>query len=248
MAPDIELLLNLQSLDEKILALKREIAALPKHIAEIETVLVGHQRQLNADEAALSGNQKERKKLEGDVRALEEKISKLNNQMLDAKTNNQYNAFKHEIEYCNEQIGKHEDRILNLMSESEPLEENVKAAHASLAAEQQQVNKEKEEARKRSAKDERELAVCLAKRKNIAAALKPQLVSRYERLRKKHRGAVVAEGVAGRCSACQISMRPQLFQDLKQANEPLVCENCGRLLYYHAPVDVEAENTEPTAQ
>jgi predicted nucleic acid-binding Zn-ribbon protein len=248
MAPDIELLLNLQSLDDRILALKREIAALPKHIAEIETALVGHQRQLEADEAALSGNGKERKKLEGDIRTLEEKVSKLNDQMLQAKTNDQYNAFKHEIEYCREQITKHEDRILDLMAESEPLAENVGKAKDALKAEQQQVDKEKKEAQERSAEDERELAACLAERKKSTEGLKPQLVARYGRLRQKHRGAVVVEGVAGRCSACQISMRPQLFQDLKQATEPLICENCGRLLYFHAPVDVEAENAEPAAQ
>ena len=62
--------------------LSREIATLPKHIAEIEKKLISHERKLDADRAALSANQKERKKCESDIQIQEQKISKLKDQML----------------------------------------------------------------------------------------------------------------------------------------------------------------------
>ena len=128
MIPDLLLAIHLQSLDQGIAELEREIAALPKHIAEIERQLDQHLRRLEADRSALSGNQKERKKLESDVQLEEQKISKLKDQMLQAKTNEVYRAFQHEIEFCEKEIRKFEDRILDLMSESEALEKNVRAA------------------------------------------------------------------------------------------------------------------------
>src|SRR6478735_7165018 len=128
MYPDIHLVIQLQSLDQKTAALEKEIAALPKHIATIEKTLESHLRKLEADKAALTANQKDRKKLEGDIQMHEQKISKLRDQMLGAKTNEQYRAFQHEIEYLEREIRAAEDRILELMSQSEPLDQNVKKA------------------------------------------------------------------------------------------------------------------------
>jgi predicted nucleic acid-binding Zn-ribbon protein len=63
--------------------------------------------------------------------------------MLGAKTNEQYRAFQHEITFCEAAIRKAEDRTLDLMSESEPLDANVKKAEAALKEEKQQVEAEK---------------------------------------------------------------------------------------------------------
>src|SRR5471030_659140 len=126
MLPDIEHAIRLQILDDRVAVLTREISALPKHIAEIEKKLEAGQRRLEHDRAALSANQKERKRLEGEIQAGEQKISKLKTQMMDAKTNDQYRAFQHEIDFCGQEIRRHEDRILELMGESEPLDKNVK--------------------------------------------------------------------------------------------------------------------------
>src|SRR5881227_827405 len=143
MPPDLKHLIRLQELDIRLAELAREIAALPKHVAEIEKKLISHERKLEADRAALSANQKERKKCEGDIQIQEQKISKLKDQMVSAKTNEQYRAFQHEIEFCQKEIRKFEDRILELMGESEPLDKNVKAAEVALKEEKAQVEREK---------------------------------------------------------------------------------------------------------
>src|SRR5579863_2520986 len=132
MLQELDLALRLQALDRKILSLETEIATLPKHIAEIEKKLETHTRRLEADRAALTANQRERKKLEGDIQTQQQKISKLRDQMLGSKNNEQYRAFQNEISYAEGEIRKAEDRILDLMEQSEPLEKNVKAAEVDL--------------------------------------------------------------------------------------------------------------------
>jgi predicted nucleic acid-binding Zn-ribbon protein len=241
MAPGIELVLKLQGLDNRVVEIEREIALLPRRVAELEQALVSHQKKLEADRAALAANQKERRKLEGDIQMLEQKISRLKDQMLEAKTNQQYWAFQHEIEYCEGQVRKAEDRILDLMAESEPLEESVQAAEAALKKEIAQVEREKVSARKKSEEDRQLLAELRAERERLVAQLDPQIYAIYERTRRKYRGPAVAEGTDGRCSACNIVLRPQFYQDLKKGEQLMVCESCGRLLYYNPPIDLTQE-------
>jgi uncharacterized protein len=239
MHPDTPLVIQLQSLDLRVAALEKEVADLPKHVAAIEKTLESHLRKLEADKAALSANQKDRKKLEGEIQLHEQKISKLKDQMIGAKTNEQYRAFQHEIEYIEKEIRAAEDRILELMTESEALDGNVKKADAALKQEKQQVDAETALARDRTAADQTQLEHISAERKEAAARLSPAALSSYERLRKKHHGVVSAEVVGGRCSACQITLRPQFFQDLRKGDQLMYCESCGRFLNYNPPVNVE---------
>ena len=241
MNPDIHLVLRLQSLDSRISDLEKEVAALPKHIAEIEKTLESHQRRLDADRAALTANQKERKKLEGDVQVQEQKISKLRDQMSQAKTNEQYKAFQHEIEFCQKEIRKAEDRILELMSEAERLEANVKAAETALKNEKEEVEAEKKKARERTAEDQKQLKELQGERADIVRQVPVALIKLYDRIRKKWHGIALAAVQDGRCGRCYITLRPQLFQNLRSGDEIIRCESCGRILYYNPPVDVEKD-------
>ncbi|HEY1497563.1 MAG TPA: C4-type zinc ribbon domain-containing protein [Candidatus Solibacter sp.] len=235
MLPDLKLVIRLQDIDNRLTELSREIATLPKHIAEIEKKLGAHERKLEADRAAMVANQKERKKCEGDIQTQQQKISKLKDQMLGAKTNEVYRAFQHEIEYCEKEIRRFEDRILELMTESEPLEKNVKAAEVALKAEKTQVEAEKTQARERTAVDEKAAAELQVERAAIVKDIKPAVYQNYERVRKGRRGIALAEVVDGRCTACHIVLRLQYFQDLKRGESILPCESCQRILYYNPP-------------
>lgn len=239
MSPQLDRLVKLQNLDGHAGELRKGIAALPKHIAAIEKTLESHLRKLEADRAALAANQKDRKKLEADIQVQEQKISKLKGQMLDAKTNEQYRAFQHEIEFCEQAIREAEDQILDLMTESEPLEANAKKAEIALKQERQEVEAEKARARERTATDQKALDAAKAERGSIVADLDSSVYKEYERIRKKWRGLAVAEVIEGRCTACQILLRPQLYQDLRKGEEILFCESCGRILFYNPPVSFE---------
>jgi predicted nucleic acid-binding Zn-ribbon protein len=248
MSLDVKAILRIQSLDLRGAELEKEISALPKHIAQIEKALDSHLRKLDVDRAALAGNQRDRKKLDDDIKVQEQKISKLRDQMLQAKNNEQYRAFQNEIEFCQNEIKRYEDRILELMSEAESLDKNVKTAEAALKQEKDQVEQEKERARSRTATDQRFLTEVKEERAALVASIDPKLLQQYERIRKRWHGVAIAEATDGRCAACQISMRPQYFQDLKKAEKLITCESCGRILYYNPPVSLDHEmHTVPSA-
>ncbi len=241
MIQDLALALRLQALDRKIMGLENEIATLPKHIAEIEKKLEAHTRRLEADRAALTANGRDRKKFDGDIQVNQQKISKLKDQTLQAKNNEQYRAFQNEISYAEGEIRKSEDGILDLMEKSEPLEKNVKTAEGDLKKEQQHVESEKKLARERTAVSQKELADDRAQRKTITDQMEPKFYTEYERVRKKTKNSPIADATNGRCDACHISLRPQFFQDLRKGDKIMYCESCGRILTYNPVIDIPGD-------
>ncbi|MCS6954237.1 MAG: C4-type zinc ribbon domain-containing protein [Bryobacterales bacterium] len=241
MAPDLKLAIRLQEIDTEIQEVEEEIASLPRHIAAIEKTLESHIRRLEADQAALAANQKERRRLEGDVQMLQQKASRLKDQMMEARTNEQYWAFQKEIEYVENEIRKAEDRILDLMAEAETLERNVKSAEAALKLEKQRVEAEKEDARRRTAADRQRLGELHGERQTVVAAMSPKIYAAYEKIRAKRKGLAVAEVADGHCNACHIALRPQFYQDVKSNQSVMFCESCGRILYYKPPTSCEEE-------
>ncbi|HWF47916.1 MAG TPA: C4-type zinc ribbon domain-containing protein [Bryobacteraceae bacterium] len=239
MLQDLALALRLQALDRKISALEHEISTLPKHIAEIEKKLETHTRRLEAEKASQTSNHRERRKLEGDIQVQEQKISKLKGQTLEAKTNEQYRAFQHEIAYCEGEIRKAEDKILELMEQGEPLDKNIREAEADLKIQQQHVESEKKRAVERTAADKRELADRQSERKAAVAEINPKVYADYERIRRKTKGTAIADATEGRCGACQIMLRPQFFQDLRRGDQIMFCESCGRILTYNPAVELD---------
>jgi predicted nucleic acid-binding Zn-ribbon protein len=239
MLPDITQAIRLQILDDRAAELTKEIAALPAHIAEIEKKLDNHQKRLERDRAALAANLKERKRFESEIQVHEQKISKLKTQMMEAKTNDQYRAFQHEIDFCEHEIRSHEDRILESMSESELLDKNVKAAEAELNVEKKQVDLEKAKTRERTAADQKEMDALKLERAKIIALMTPKVAAEYERIRKGRAGVAIAEVIGGRCSKCNMQLRPQFLQELKRGDTIMVCESCKRMLYWNPPQSVE---------
>ncbi len=231
MNADVSLVVGLQCLDQKIAELQREIAFLPQHVAGIEKTLEQHVRRVEADRAALAANQKGRKRLEEEIKIQEQKISKLRDQMLQAKTNDQYRAFQNEISFCEKAIRTAEDQILELMGESDPLEKNLRAAESSLKQEQAQVEGEKRKAQQKTAIDRAALEGLNRERADTVSRISRPVYQAYERIRKKRHGVGIAEVVEDRCGACNMALRPQLLQDLRKGDEVLYCEVCGRMLY-----------------
>jgi len=149
MLPDIENLLKLQDTDKEIRRLQDEVAEFPKRVAVIEQKLAGTKAQLERAQAAVKADEAARRKYDTAIADLRGKISKYRDQSLDVKTNDQYKALLHEIQFAEKEIAANEDKILEMMVNADVRDKEVKAAQAELKAETAEIEKENEKGNER---------------------------------------------------------------------------------------------------
>ena len=239
MSPEIEHLIALQHADAEIRRLKAEIAELPKRVAVIEEKLAGTKASLEKAKAAVKGDEANRRKYETAINDLRTKISKYRDQSLDVKTNDQYKALMHEIQFAEQEIGANEDKILELMVNAEVRDKEVKAAEADLKSETAEIEKEKAIAREETAKDEKQLAEWTAKREAARGAVDPDLLRHYDRVL-KFRGSGLAEVRDQKCVGCSVVLRPQTYNEVR-GGALIYCDSCQRILYFDPSKEAAAE-------
>jgi len=247
MLSDLKNLMELQVADREIRRLKDEVAALPKRVAAIEEKLAATKAQLEKARAAVKGDEAARKKFESAIQDLQGKISKYRDQSLDVKTNDQYKALMHEIEFSQQEIRANEDRILDLMVNAEAREKQVKAAEAELKAETAEIEQEKVIAREKTAEDEKLLGEWNSKRAGLIAGVDPDLLRHYERVA-KFRGTGLSEVRNQKCSACRMMLRPQTYNEVRSGDKVMICESCQRVLYFDPSTEAPVEKAAPAAK
>lgn len=229
MLPDIENLLKLQDVDKEIRRLLDEVAELPKRVAAIEQKLAGTKAGLDKAQNAVKADEASRRKYDTNIKDLRDKISKYRDQSLAVKTNEQYKALMTEIQFAEKEITANEDKILELMVNADTRDKEVKAAQAELKAETAEIEKEKEQARQRTAEDEKLLAEARVKREQFRSGIREDLLRQYERV-SKFRGSGIAEVRDQKCMGCQVLLRPQTYNDVRSGKE-VSCDSCQRILY-----------------
>jgi predicted nucleic acid-binding Zn-ribbon protein len=189
---------------------------------------------------AAKGDEANRKKFEATIKDLQGKISKYRDQSLDVKTNEQYKALLHEIQFAEQEIRLNEDRILEVMVNVDAREKEVKAAEAKLKAETAEIEKEKEEARKIAAEDQKKLSEWNTKRDALRRAISEDVLRQYERVA-KFRGSGLAEVCDHKCMGCQVMLRPQTYNEVRNGEKVMVCESCSRIYYFNPANEVKPE-------
>src|SRR5437773_1594061 len=106
---------------------------------------------------------------------------------------------------------------------------DLKAAEAQLKEDQQKVIVERKQLEEENRNDLSALDSYLKERKEIEGSISPDLVSRYERVR-KHRGGIgVAAARNEVCEICQVRIRPHVFQEPRKNRPITACDACHRI-------------------
>jgi predicted nucleic acid-binding Zn-ribbon protein len=145
----------------------------------------------------------------------------------------QVNGFEHEISFLKAEIGKLEDAELESMERTEELEKQKLVANEAVDAAEKKFAVERERATATIALNKTALADVEARRATARTAVGEDALSLYDRI-SRAKGSGLAEALNQKCLACQMLVRPQRWNELRDRDnhEILTCESCGRLLFY----------------
>ena len=78
------------------------------------------------------------------------------------------------------------------------------------------------------------------------ANLPKQMSGMYARIKARIRdGVAVAEARNRSCTACFMSLRPQVMAEIRRGEDVITCDNCGRILFYVPSDSLQADAAAP---
>jgi predicted nucleic acid-binding Zn-ribbon protein len=232
MLQDLQNLIRLHELDVELGTRRKWIDELPAASAALDARLDERRTAVAAANDALNDNLTRRRTLEKDLAVVQGRLTKFKDQLMEVKTNKEYLAMQHEIAMAQEGVQKIEDQLLELMVQADELASRLGRAQADLNAENSQVATERGERERERTRIETEVQDLSSARAAIERDLSPELVALFNKVSKQRGGSAVAQARDGHCTACQLRLRPQVYNEIMRNGRIIQCESCSRILFY----------------
>jgi len=230
--PDLERLIRLQQLETTADEARRKMADHPVRTQQLDARLQSARDSIADAKARLAEAQEKRRVDEKDVATVQTRLAKYKDQLLEVKTNREYQAMLHEIEAAQNDIRAREDRVLEIMMESDELNAGIKKSEAELKTAEKDVAAERAVLDAGLAQLQGEIDKTAAERKTLVAQIDRGVLGVFETTAKGRKGVAVAEARHGLCTICHVRLRPQVFNEVRKNESIIQCDSCRRILYF----------------
>jgi predicted nucleic acid-binding Zn-ribbon protein len=223
-------LYKLQQLDLELQRKQQELNEVENRLSD-NKALVAAGSKLASQKEQLEEARKKQKSSEWELEDLQEKVKQINSKLYSGKTMNPKELvnLEKEGESLKSQIRLKEDALLELMSQVEEDEAEVKT----IAEEVEQLKREWEQQQETLRPEKSEVETVLAKlsgdRNGLLQQIDSEVLNTYEQLRLT-KGQAVVKVERGRCLGCHITVPTSQWQKAR-AGDLIQCNNCSRILY-----------------
>jgi predicted nucleic acid-binding Zn-ribbon protein len=243
---ELQKLIALQNLDTTIRKLEKDQKATPERRAEIEKEFDQRAFEIRVLENRRDEAKHTRARLENEVMEQRGRIERAERNLMSSKKPDEYTAAIREADAARKQISALETQILEQMEQLEKAETSLNERADEIVT----MNSDRET--KLKAFDEEtgrigdRLIAARKEREEVFANLPKPMSALYSRIGARIRdGVAVAEARNRSCSACFMSLRPQVMAEVRRGEDIITCDNCGRILYVTPPEPAKAD-TAPT--
>lgn len=241
MREELAKLIDLQKTDTNIRRLKNTIETADQRRAAIEQEFEQHASSIREIQSRRDKAQTERAELENQIAENKTYLERADRNLKHAQNQKEYETAMRETDALQKQIGALESQVLEKITATEEIEKILeeRAEEINGLEAKRETALSEFDAEIASARDE--FASETARRQEVFVTLPKNLAAVYDRMAQRSKdGIAVAEVVNGSCSACFMSLRPQMQLEVKRGDQIITCENCARILYIQ-PKDAESE-------
>lgn len=235
MHSDLQNLIQLQELDLEADRARRRIAEMPATQQALDARVADDAAAVAAVKERIAAAQAARREIEKELAGIQARLSKYKGQLMEVKTNKEYQAMQKEMSAAEHEVRAHEDKLLDHMEYAETFAAELKAADEALKAAQVDAAREHQVLDRERQALEADLARLTTARGGVVAKLSREALMLFERVAHGRRGIAVAEARDGLCTLCHVRLRPQMFNEVRRNDGLHQCDSCTRILYYVAP-------------
>ena len=228
---ELDLLRELQGVDSRLGKLDGEKRTALARAGEVEKQIAAVRAAIEGADEKITDLKKARDRKELELKTIEEKVQRLRLQQQTVKTNKEYSALSHEIAAFETDYSRTEDFALMDMEKIEETENEKKKGTARVAELQKRLAEVQAEIADETAAMDEERSRLEAARAAVVGRLKPQTVTRYERVLEAKDGLAVVPVRGQTCGGCYMLVTPQTINLLMGGRELVSCAKCNRFLY-----------------
>jgi uncharacterized protein len=242
---EFDLIIELQRIDAEIRDASLVLEGIPRLVQDVDKRIQATTKLVADAKDKMAQNQKKRRDLENDVKDLKGQIGKYKRQLNEVKTNKEYTALLHEIEETQHKVDALEEGIIAEMLAADDVEEEIKAALHRQGAEEEVLKKEKVVLDEKLKETEARFAALSRDREALLPRIPREQLRLYEAISLKKGGTALSPVTGDFCAMCHMRVRPQMLNEIRDKTKVILCEACGRILYWTAKP--EPVKTEPPA-
>jgi predicted nucleic acid-binding Zn-ribbon protein len=229
---DLDKLIDLQETDTNLRRLKKQLDTAETRRAEIEQEFEQHASSIREIQARRDSLQAHRADLERQIAENKTYLERAERNLKHAQNQKEYETAMRETDALQKQITAFETQIVETMDEVEGVEKELADRSEEISSLDSKRAAGLAEFDKGLAAERAEFTAKTKHREAAFATLPDRLASVYNRLAQRSRdGIAVAEVVNGSCSACYMSLRPQIQLEVKKGDQIITCESCTRIMY-----------------
>jgi predicted nucleic acid-binding Zn-ribbon protein len=228
---DLRRLVRLQEILAASEELAERIAGIPAEVARLEKDLLAAEERLEKGRAGLQDLQKERRKLEMELMGIESKIAKYQTQLLEVKTNKEYQAMLKEIETCRAERAACDEKILLDMEAGEQRGRELRAREEALTQQRRDTAEAKTRLDGLLHQLHRETEALREERRKVEESITPGHLDSFLKVARQRKGLALVAVRDGLCGGCHVRVMPKLVQQVRRATGLIACDSCKRFLY-----------------
>lgn len=226
---------QLYELQEFDLAIERGREALREVESQLgeDGALVEARLGLEQERKHLAELIKRQREVEWEVEELGAKVVLLEGKLYGGSVRNpkELISLNEEFEHLKRQRGDEEDRVLDIMSDVEVVQDKVAVRSREVERMESEWQEKQAQLLRGQAELSGELAELGERRQLLALQIDQASLDLYEALRITRQGEAVAKVEQGMCQGCRINLPMTKLQRTRMGQELVQCSNCGRILY-----------------
>lgn len=231
MQNDLAALEELQNLDLQNLELKAELKDIPQNIEETRQNVAHIAEILDRERLRLKEAEEWRGDREREVALQNDLLGKSKAKLQVARNEKENKAAQREIDAIRKNISDREKEAIEVMEAIEQYRVAIEEHTHEFGELEKHLKATEEEGNARIAAVDAKIAETASRREQLASRVPQKLLRQYERIHKRL-GVALVEVVDGSCTGCNMSLPPQMYNELQRGEKLFTCPQCVRILIY----------------